>query len=137
MQQSVIGRLFKRNNTPLANSVVGHELVSKVRITLEPLVAHSGRVALEDESSTIRRIGIGTNHEHGTLSVQLLFIIPAPEHKPSPDQDGQHGKELSSPEFLRRNRLHIRSRENAYTSRCSTSGSLQQQQKSGPWWEHS
>ena len=70
----VISRLLKRNNAPLANSVVGDELVGKVGVALEPLVAHGGRIALEDEGGTIGRIGVGADHEHGSLGVQLLAV---------------------------------------------------------------
>lgn len=70
----MISRLLKRNNAPLANSVVGDELVGKVGVALEPLIAHGGRIALEDEGGTIGRIGVGADHEHGSLGVQLLAV---------------------------------------------------------------
>lgn len=65
---------IKRNNTPLTNSVVGDELVGKVGVALQPLIAHSGRITLENEGSTVRGVVVGTNHEHGSLSMELLTI---------------------------------------------------------------
>lgn len=65
---------IKRNNTPFTNSVVGDELVGEVRVALQPLIAHSGRVTLENESGTVRRVVVGTNHEHGSLSMELLPV---------------------------------------------------------------
>lgn len=43
-------------------------------VTLQPLVAHSGRITLENEGSTIGRVRIGTDHEHRSLGVEFLFL---------------------------------------------------------------
>lgn len=71
-QIQFLALFIKRDNTPLTNSVVGDELVSKVRITLQPLITASRRITTENKSSAIRRISISTNHEHITLSVKFL-----------------------------------------------------------------
>lgn len=66
--------LFQRNHAPLTDSVVGDQLVSEVRVTLQPLVAHSRRITLEDEGGTIGRVRIGTDHEHRSLGVEFLLL---------------------------------------------------------------
>ena len=72
----MIDLFIKRNNAPLANSIVGNELVGEIRVALQPLIAHSGRVTLENEGSTVRGVVVSTNHEHGSLSMELLSMNP-------------------------------------------------------------
>ena len=117
--------LFKRNNAPLTNSVVGDELVGQIRIALQPFIAHSRRISLENEGSSIWGIGISANHEHRSLRMKLLSKV-----------------QMSSAErgSLLKNTLDIIVQASdsiwiAYTSECSTSGSWQPERSCGSWQE--